>query len=48
MRNREADRHRNRRLGVILAATAATIFVTVFAMVVLVRYAEIHHLLAAV
>jgi hypothetical protein len=48
MGNREADQQRNRNLGILLASVAATLFVTVFAIVVLVRYAEAHHLLAAV
>lgn len=47
MVGQESDRQKNRMLGIALASTAVTIFLTVFAVVALFRYAEAHHLLAA-
>lgn len=35
----------NRTLGILLACTAGAMLAAVFGIVILVRYAEIHHLL---
>jgi hypothetical protein len=47
MASQQSDRQKNRALGVVLAVAAAAMFASVFGVVTLFRYAEAHHLLAA-